>query len=223
MNRTLDYFDPSSTSQSQTDFFYFRLLLYTVEVTATQSQKLKSIRHLRKPPNIESLPGRCNGCQLISGDVTNYTMMFKENTVYINFIILLALVMEPLQHLLFEANTIESSIISTLGETNAGDEKLLATDDSGIPDRGKESFLKSTRMFHDSAVRFREDVYDEFASPIRPVLNDREMSNSLYETDNNISEHEEVYKLPSFDFIRTISSGFPDFQFLRGIFISLSA
>ena len=34
----------------QTYVFNFRFLLYTVEVTATQSQKLKSIQHLWKPP-----------------------------------------------------------------------------------------------------------------------------------------------------------------------------
>ena len=52
VNRTLDFFHPPSTLQSQTDFFSFRLLLYTVEVTATQSRKSKSIRHLRKQPSI---------------------------------------------------------------------------------------------------------------------------------------------------------------------------
>ena len=41
VNRTLDYFHPSLTLQTQTDIFNFRVLLYTVEVTATQSRKLK--------------------------------------------------------------------------------------------------------------------------------------------------------------------------------------
>ena len=46
MNRTLDFFHPSSTLQSQTYVLNFRFLLYTVKITATQSRKLKSILHL---------------------------------------------------------------------------------------------------------------------------------------------------------------------------------
>ena len=55
VNKTLDFFHQPSTLQSQTDIFNFRLLLYTVEVTATQNLKFKSIQHPWKPP-IECKP-----------------------------------------------------------------------------------------------------------------------------------------------------------------------
>ena len=49
VNRTLDFFHPSSILQSQQDIYNFPHLLYTAEVTATQSQKFKLISHLQKP------------------------------------------------------------------------------------------------------------------------------------------------------------------------------